>query len=154
MTPPASVSQLHASAVAVAGRACLITGASGSGKSTLAIEMIALGAELIADDRVDVRRDGDGLVLSAPPAIAGLIEARGVGILRLTPRARAPLALIVDLDRAEPERLPEPRRLELLGVPCRLLPGRARAGLAALAVVLLSAGASFCPTDRLAPGCA
>lgn len=139
--------QLHASAVAVEGRGCLITGASGAGKSTLAIEMVALGAELVADDRVDVRRDGGGLVVSAPPAIAGLIEARGVGIFRLDSRAGAPLALIVDLDQAESERLPEPRRRHLLGVPCRMLPGRARAGLAALLVVLLRAGLSICPPD-------
>ncbi len=52
----AATTQLHASAVAVDGRGCLITGASASGKSTLALEMIALGAELVADDRVDVRR--------------------------------------------------------------------------------------------------
>lgn len=148
----AAATQLHGSAVAAAGRACLITGASGSGKSTLAIEMIALGAELVADDRVELRREGDALLVSAPPAIAGLIEARGAGILRLAPRPEAPLALIVDLDGSEPERLPEPRRRELLGVSCRVLPGRARTGLAALAVVLLRAGVAFHPADRLAPG--
>lgn len=144
--------QLHATAVAVKGRGCLITGAAGTGKSTLALEMMALGAELVADDRVDLRREGDALVLSAPATIAGLIEARGAGILRVAACAEARLALIVDLDDAEAERLPEARRRELLGVPCRLLLGRARAGLAALAVVLLRAGVSFLPPDRLAPG--
>jgi HPr kinase/phosphorylase len=146
--------QLHASAVAVDGRGCLITGASGAGKSALAIEMIALGAELVADDRVDVRRAGGGLMISAPPAIAGLIEARGVGILRLDGRIAAPLALIVDLDRAETERLPDPRRRDVLGLPCRLVLGRARAGLAALAVVLLRAGLSVCPPNGPARGSA
>jgi HPr kinase/phosphorylase len=137
--------QLHATAVAVEGRACLITGAAGAGKSTLAFEMIALGAELIADDRVDVRRAVDGLILSAPPAIAGLIEARGAGILRLPARSEAPLALIIDLDERETQRLPEPRSREILGVPCRLVLGRARAGLAALAVVLLRFDLPFSP---------
>ncbi len=152
--------QLHASAVAVEGRGCLITGASRAGKSTLAIEMIALGAELVADDRVDIRRAGGGLLMSAPAAIAGLIEARGTGILRLDSRSEAPLALIVDLDRAEAERLPDPRRRDLLGVPCRLLPGlgrgqeRVRAGLAAVVVVLLRAGLALCPTDGPAHGSA
>ena len=144
--------QLHASAVSVDGRGCLITGAAGAGKSTLAIEMVALGAELVADDRVDIRRAGDSLMMSAPPAIAGLIEARGVGILRMDRRAGAPLALIVDLDLGETERLPDPRRRDVLGVPCRLLLGRARAGLAALAVVLLRAGLSVCPPDGPARG--
>jgi HPr kinase/phosphorylase len=137
--------QLHASAVAVDGRGCLITGASAAGKSTLALEMIALGAELVADDRVDVRRRGIGpgagaLMLSAPATIAGMIEARGVGILRLPARAQAPLAVIIDLDEAERERLPEARRRELLGTTCTLVLGRNRIGLAALAVVLLRSG--------------
>lgn len=129
--------QLHASAVAVEGRGCLLTGRSGSGKSTLALEMIALGAELVADDRVDIRRQGDALLLSAPAAIAGLIEARGAGILRLPSCAGARLTVAIDLDRSEAERLPQPRELVLLGVGCRLVHGRGRAGLAALAVLLL-----------------
>lgn len=132
--------QLHASAVAVAGHGCVITGAAGAGKSTLALEMMALGAELVADDRVDVRRAGGALMLSAPAAIAGMIEARGIGILRLPGRSEAPLALVVDLDRPETGRLPEPRRRDLLGIACPLVLGRARAGLAAMLVVLLRAG--------------
>ena len=103
--------------------------------------MIALGAELVADDRVDVRRDLRRRCCSRPrPRSAGMIEARGVGILRLPARAEAPLALVVDLDQAESERLPGPRRRELLGLPCALVLGRDRAGLAALACVLLRAG--------------
>jgi HPr kinase/phosphorylase len=143
--------QLHASAVAVQGRGCLITGASASGKSTLSLEMIALGAELVADDRVDVRRAAGGLMLSAPPAIAGMIEARGVGILRLPERREAQLALIVDLDEAERERLPEARSRELLGVSCALIRGRRRAGLAALAFVLLQSGRAMQAAGRTAP---
>lgn len=135
--------QLHASAVAVQGRGCLITGASAAGKSTLSLEMIALGAELVADDRVDLRRAGGAVILSAPPAIAGMIEARGVGILRLPARRDAPLALIVDLDEAERARLPEARRRELLGISCALVHGRGRAGLAALIFVLLQSGTAL-----------
>jgi HPr kinase/phosphorylase len=140
--------QLHASAVAVQGRGCLITGASASGKSTLSLEMIALGAELVADDRVDVRRTVEGLMLSAPPPIAGMIEARGIGILRLPTRRDVPLALIVDLDEAEHERLPEARCRELLGISCSLVCGQGRAGLAALAFVLLRSGSAMQTTGR------
>jgi HPr kinase/phosphorylase len=139
MSASPSAIQLHASAVAVDGRGCLITGRTASGKSTLALEMVALGAELVADDRVDVRRAGGTLMLSAPAPIAGMVEARGVGILRLPARPEAALALIVDLDEAERERLPE-RRRDLLGVSCALVLGRERAGLAALAVVMLRTG--------------
>lgn len=102
---------VHASAVAVAGRGVLILGASGAGKSALAIRMIALGAELISDDRTRLRVTGHGLLeLSCPsPQLQGLLEARGVGILRLAPAPAAFLALVVDLDREETERLPPPR---------------------------------------------
>lgn len=148
MTRAAEAVQLHATAVAIGDRACLITGAAGSGKSTLAIEMMALGAELVGDDRVEVRRVGDGLLVSALPAIAGLIEARGAGILRLPARAEAPLALVIDLDEAETERLPDRRSRDILGVPARVLQGRGRHGLAALAVVLLRNGL---PLDPDAP---
>jgi HPr kinase/phosphorylase len=146
-----TATQLHASAVAVYGRGCLITGKAGAGKSTLAIEMVALGAELVADDRVDIRRTGEALTLSAPAAIAGMIEARGIGILRLPARREAPLALVVDLDAAEPERLPARRGRELLGLTCALLLGRDRAGLAALTFVLLRAGGA-CDAQALGPG--
>ena len=55
---------LHASAVAIEGRAVLITGPSGSGKSGLALDIIALGARLVADDGVILRREGERLILS------------------------------------------------------------------------------------------
>jgi HPr kinase/phosphorylase len=100
---------------------------------------------------VDVRRAGDALILSAPPAIAGLVEARGAGILRLPARADVPLALIVDLDEAERERLPDGRRRALLGVACPLILGRGRAGLAGLVTVLLRAGGA-CDAAAVGPG--
>lgn len=149
---PETAVRLHASAVAVDGRGCLITGSAGAGKSTLAVEMIALGADLVADDRVDLCRAGGALLVSAPGPIAGLLELRGAGILRLPARPEAPLDLIVDLDTAETERLPPPRRREILGLSCHLLLGRARAGLAAVAVVLLRTDLSFHPADRLVQG--
>lgn len=145
----ASALQAHATAVAVEGRGCLITGASGTGKSTLAIEMIALGAELVADDRVDIRRLADELILSAPPAIAGLIEARGTGILRLPAMKQAPLVLMVDLDQAETERLPARRTREILGMPVPVLLGRGRRGLAALTMVLLRKGELMDPEEAM-----
>lgn len=145
---------LHASAVAVGDRACLITGEAGAGKSTLAIAMIALGAELVADDRVNARHEGGALILSAPSTLAGLIEARGAGILRLPSRARARLGFIIDLDRAETERLPDPSSRAVLGVPVRVLSGRGRAGLAALAVVLLRHGLPLDPDAPVGAGAA
>ena len=112
---------LHASCVAVAGRAVLIRGASGAGKSGLALQMMALGADLIADDRVQLERRGGILVASCPPAIHGLIEARGIGLLRAAPVPPAQVALVVDLDTAECDRLPPARRVEVAGAELPLL---------------------------------
>lgn len=104
---------IHAACVAWRTRGLLILGASGAGKSALALELIALGADLVADDRVALRREGPAVIASPPPPLAGLIEARGLGLLRMPFTAGAAVALALDLDRAETARLP-PRRTTLL----------------------------------------
>ena len=105
----------------------MIQGASGSGKSALALQLIALGAELVADDRVQISRPDEGPPLaSAPAPISGLIEARGLGLLRVPHRASVRLMAAVDLDHAETARLPERRELDVLGWPIRLFHNVAR----------------------------
>ncbi|MEM9971569.1 MAG: serine kinase [Pseudomonadota bacterium] len=104
---------LHGSAVAVDGRAVLIVGKPGSGKSSLALELISRGGVLVADDRV-IATPGDAVRLTAPDTLAGLIEARGVGLLT-APHAPAHLALVVDMDRTETARLPEPHETVIAG---------------------------------------
>jgi HPr kinase/phosphorylase len=101
-------------------RGVLITGASGSGKSALALALMALGARLVADDRVLLQPRDGRLIATCPAPLSGLIEARGVGLLRAATLAEADLALIVDLDRHETERLPHPHRQNIAGVslPC------------------------------------
>lgn len=98
----------------------LLRGPSGAGKSDLALRLIDSGARLIADDQTHLERTGRALIATAPPALAGLLEVRGVGIVRLAPAqrlARAPLALLVDLVAAERvERLPELARESVLGI--------------------------------------
>ncbi len=106
---------LHATSVAVAGRGLLILGPSGSGKSALALQMIALGARLVADDRTRLQPDGNEVMLSCPPALSGLIEARGLGLLRTPAHPPCPLALVADLGAPETARLPEERGITLLG---------------------------------------
>jgi len=131
---------VHASAVAVAGRGLLITGAPGSGKTTLALEMIALGAVLVADDRVQVTPGAaGGLILSPPPNIAGLAEVRGFGLARLQTSPSVPLALVADLDRAEPDRLPPIRERVVSGIACRVILCKGKPGLAAALTCLLQA---------------
>lgn len=104
--------QVHASAVARDGRAVLLRGPSGAGKSDLALRLIAAGCVLVADDRVELRFESGRLLASPPTALAGLLEVRGLGIVRL-PWAAAPVTLLVDLVPAM-ERLPQPRH-EILG---------------------------------------
>ncbi len=109
----------HASCVSVAGAGVLILGASGAGKSGLALQLLAMGAGLIADDRTRLRRLPAGEVLAdCPEEIRGRIEVRGVGILGVAPAEPAVLRLVVDLDRPEDARLPPMRETEILG--CRL----------------------------------
>jgi HPr kinase/phosphorylase len=109
---------LHASCVAVDGKGCLIKGRSGSGKSSLALALMALGAELVSDDRTNVSLVEGWAVAEAPEALFGMIEARGVGLLRAAARKSVRLALVVDLDETETERLPIDRSLDF--GPCRL----------------------------------
>lgn len=106
----------HASCVAVDGKGVLICGASGTGKSGLALELMGYGAHLVADDRTVLRRTGDKIHASAPEAIRGKIEARGIGILHADPVEEALIVLIVGLDEPETERLPPQRSEQLLGL--------------------------------------
>ena len=112
---------LQASAVVIDGRALLIDGQPGSGKSSLALALIDRGAGLIGDDAVTLTADGDRLIASAPPNIAGLIEVRGVGLARLPVARPAPVALILTLGGPLTERLPDiplpTREIEGVAIP-------------------------------------
>jgi serine kinase of HPr protein (carbohydrate metabolism regulator) len=116
---------IHASAVLVGARAALIRGPAGSGKSRLALALIDAAkvglvhfARLVADDRVHVEPAHGRLIARPPQALAGLIELRGVGLLRLPFEARAVVGLVVDLSAAGAERLPEPGQMlaEVAGI--------------------------------------
>lgn len=93
-----SSERIHASCVAIGGRAVLLCGASGSGKSDLALRLIDRGAELVSDDQVLLTRDGDTLRASPPATIAGKIEVRGLGILAMPHRTAMPVSLLIQLD--------------------------------------------------------
>lgn len=86
----------------------LILGESGAGKSDLALRLIAQGAKLVADDRVEIFLENGQLIARAPESIAGLIEIRNVGIASLpyTDEARVALAVLLGSDENLP-RLPE-----------------------------------------------
>jgi HPr kinase/phosphorylase len=142
---------VHGTAVAWGGVAALIRGASGSGKSDLALRCLGLPAgpltgevaRLVADDQVVVTRDGTGLLVSAPPTIAGRLEVRGVGIIEVGDVKPARLALVVDLvPPAAVSRLPERRWCSLEGVEVPMVVLTPFEASAALKVLLCLRGVS------------
>lgn len=116
MQPPT----IHATTVAIDGRAVLIEGASGAGKSDLALRLIDRGAVLIADDRTVVARAHDSVIASCPATIKGRIEVRGFGIVAMPHVAEAPVALIVTLCESV-DRMPEPGFRDVAGVAVRTI---------------------------------
>ena len=88
-------------------RGVLIEGPSGAGKSDLALRCLDDGFRLVADDRTIVWRSGDRVFGRAPEALSGLIEARGLGVLREPALAFCQVVLVAACGPAE--RLPEPQ---------------------------------------------
>lgn len=113
---------VHATTVDIAGLGVLILGESGAGKSDLALRLIADGALLVADDQTEVEAAGEGLRASAPKPIVGLIEARGVGIVRAATKRATRLRLAVSLIVTVPARMPESRTWSLPGEVKPLIP--------------------------------
>ena len=119
--PRLSAESVHASTVALDGRAVLISGPSGSGKSDLALRLIDRGYRLVSDDQTLVRRDGDRLIASAPLPIAGKIEVRGIGIIEVETVSDVPVALLVELT-SDIQRLPDDaRERPILGIALPLV---------------------------------
>ncbi|MDH3741934.1 MAG: HPr kinase/phosphatase C-terminal domain-containing protein [Hyphomicrobiales bacterium] len=146
--------QLHATCVAIDGHGVMLIGPPGSGKSDLALRLIddpgcGLGDQqmksmLVGDDQIVLARRSDTLIASPAAALAGLIEIRGIGILKCPHLAEAPLALVVKLmPQSSIERLPEAPGgdFEELGVSVAVIevdasqpsaPARVRSGLQAV----------------------
>jgi HPr kinase/phosphorylase len=114
---------LHASCVAIDGQGVLLAGAPGAGKSDVALRLIDAGGELVADDQTALRVENGRLTAFPPPSIAGLLEVRHVGLLKMPYCPSAPVMLYVELvpDAAALQRLPEAEELFLLDQPVRRL---------------------------------
>jgi len=109
----------------------LIRGPSGSGKSRLAFDLIEAGrvgtlqfVRLVADDRVHLEAANGHLVARPAQVLAGLLELRGVGLLRFPFEPRAVIGLVIDLAADDAARLPDAdrRRMEVEGIILPRLP--------------------------------
>ena len=134
--PRLSAETLHASTVALDGRAVLISGPSGSGKSDLALRLLDRGFSLVSDDQTIVRKAGDQLLAAAPPTIHGKLEIRGIGIVEMDSVGDIPVALIVELT-SDIQRLPDDsRERPILGISVPLISVDAMTASAASKVAL------------------
>ncbi len=136
-------STIHASAVLVGAKAALIRGPAGSGKSQLVWDLLQSAAQgalsfarLVADDRAYVEACAGRLLVRPAPALAGMLEIRGLGIRGLPYEPVAAVALVVDLAAVDATRLPGPE-IGIISIGGVCLPLLTIApGLSALAMVL------------------
>jgi serine kinase of HPr protein (carbohydrate metabolism regulator) len=127
MTPRPTSEIVHASCVALGGRAVLLLGPSGAGKSDLALRLIDRGFTLVSDDQTIVHSLDGRLLASAPPTIAGKLEVRGIGIVEFPVVDSVAVALAVDLT-PDVDRLPDDgltRTLTGIAVPLVAIDPRA-----------------------------
>jgi serine kinase of HPr protein (carbohydrate metabolism regulator) len=103
--------------IAVDGHGVLLRGDSDAGKSDLALRVIEAGGQLVSDDYTDLVAEDGRLIASAPAPLHGLLEIRGIGVVRLPAAAAVPLVVIIDLAQsAAIERMPAPASEAIMGV--------------------------------------
>ena len=134
----AMATSCHATCLSVGGCGVLLLGPPGSGKSGLALQLIdqpgsGLGEELlvsrlVGDDQVLLETRQGELVARPAPELAGRLEVRGLGIVRVPFVPEVTVSLAVTLTSANDiERLPDEasEQSEICGVEiscCRVDP--------------------------------
>lgn len=116
MAKAPAIENIHASCIAAHGKGLLILGPSGAGKSALALQLIALGAQLVADDRCEIWAVEGQLFARPPQGLAGMIEARGIGILRLPYVPQIQVQAAINIADTPPARMPPARKASFAGI--------------------------------------
>ena len=130
---------MHATCVDINGSGVLIVGHSGSGKSSLAINLLALGAKLVADDQCEiVNNNNNRFCVSKPASLPKSIEIRGIGLVSVPMIVETSLDWVVDMDEAETERMPNLRFTEIDGYRVPTVFGKDMDELASRIYVLVS----------------
>ncbi len=109
---------IYATCLELNHKGILLIGPSGSGKSDLALRLIKeKQAKLIADDRTDVELISGEVVATCPQTIQGLLEVRGIGIVKMPHKEQTKISLVIELTNnlEEIERLPQDETITLLG---------------------------------------
>ena len=143
--PRLSSETVHASTVAIDGRAVLITGPSGAGKSDLTLRLLDRGFTLVSDDQTIVKREADRLIALPPPQLAGKLEIRGIGIVDLPYESGIPVALLIELT-SEIQRLPDDSRerpILGLGIPLVSVDAMTASAASKVALALDRLGLAF-----------
>lgn len=112
---------IHATCVELNGDGVLLRGKSGAGKSSLALSLINRGFKLVGDDQVCLSKRDGFLVAQPADSLKGVLEVRGVGLLRMAYTESCSIEYVVDLlPGCSPERLPDHQLITLhdISVPC------------------------------------
>ena len=96
---------IHASGVCFEKKGVLILGKSGSGKSSLALSLVANGAQLVCDDRVQLQVKNKILMMTKPSSLPSALEVRGLGLIKVPLITEARVDLIIDMGLTSDSRL-------------------------------------------------